>query len=109
MYHGLVMNREAMLEVGRALSCETRLSLLTALARDGATVTELVRQTGASQPNVSNHLALLRAAGLVTGERNGRTARYELASSEVRNLVQALLAFSGSAEQASPVRAGSEG
>ena len=81
------MSSEILLEVGRALSCETRLSLLTTLARGGATVTKLVEQTGASQSNVSNHLALLRSAGLVTSERSGRTAHDELASLQVRDVV----------------------
>jgi DNA-binding transcriptional ArsR family regulator len=95
MYHQFVMEsqvRPEMLEIGRALSCQNRLSLLVALAQGGATVGELVRFTGTSQPNVSNHLALLRSAGLVTSHRSGRTAHYELASPEVRDLVQALLA-----------------
>ena len=90
------MSSEILLEVGRALSCETRLSLLTTLARGGATVTKLVEQTGASQSNVSNHLALLRSAGLVTSERSGRTAHYELASPQVRDVVTALVALSDS-------------
>lgn len=95
MYHQLVMENQvdpAMLEVGRALSCENRLSLLVALAEGEATVGELVRHTGTTQPNVSNHLALLRAAGLVTCQRSGRTAHYELASHRVRDLIQALVA-----------------
>lgn len=82
-----------MLEVGRALSCETRLSLLLALAEGEATVTELVDHTGASQPNVSNHLAVLRSVGLVASQRSGRAVRYDLASPEVGELVKALVAF----------------
>jgi DNA-binding transcriptional ArsR family regulator len=80
----------AMLEIGRALGCEVRLSLLLALAEGAATVTELVRYTGTTQPNVSNHLAVLRSARLVSARRDGRTAHYELASSEVGDLVHAL-------------------
>lgn len=81
-----------MLEVGRALSCEVRLSLLTTLARRPATVGELVEHTGTTQPNVSNHLAVLRSAGLVAAQRDGRRVQYELASDEVATLVRALVA-----------------
>ena len=81
-----------LLEVGQALSCENRLSLLIALAEGDATVSELVGHTGTTQPNVSNHLAVLRSVGLVASQRSGRTVRYELASPEVGNLVKALIA-----------------
>ena len=36
-----------------------------------------------SQPNVSQHLAVLRAAGLVEAERDGREVRYRLADPDV--------------------------
>jgi DNA-binding transcriptional ArsR family regulator len=87
-----------MLEVGRALSCENRLSLLMALTEGEATVSELVDYTGTTQPNVSNHLAVLRSVGLVASERSGRTVRYELASPEVGNLVKALMAVAKDGE-----------
>ena len=87
-----------MLEVGRALSCENRLSLLMALAEGEATVSELVSYTGATQPNVSNHLAVLRSVGLVASQRSGRAVRYELASPEVGNLVKALMAVAQDGE-----------
>ena len=38
---------------------------------------------GASQPNVSQHLAVLRSAGLVEAERDGREVRYRLADPDV--------------------------
>jgi DNA-binding transcriptional ArsR family regulator len=81
-----------MLEVGRALSCEVRLSLLMALADSEATVGQLVDHTGTTQPNVSNHLAVLRSVGLVASRRDGRAVRYELASPQVGDLVKALVA-----------------
>ena len=81
-----------LLEVGRALSCEVRLSRVMALADGEATVSQLVDHTGTTQPNVSNHLAVLRSVGLVASQRDGRTVHYELASPEVGDLVKALVA-----------------
>ena len=81
-----------MLEVGKALSCENRLALLVALADQPATVGDLVGLTGTSQPNVSNHLGLLRAASLVKSEKSGRTVQYQLATPEVADLIHALVA-----------------
>ncbi|MPZ81221.1 MAG: metalloregulator ArsR/SmtB family transcription factor [Actinophytocola sp.] len=77
-------------DVGRALSCRVRLAVLRTLATGAASVGELVSRTGASQPNVSNHLAVLRSAGLVDSGREGRVVRYRLASPDVVALVTAL-------------------
>ena len=41
------------------------------------------RRIGASQPNVSQHLAVLRTAGLQGAERDGREVRYRLADPDV--------------------------
>ncbi|WP_425554479.1 ArsR/SmtB family transcription factor [Kribbella sancticallisti] len=93
MYHSSrAADPAAMLEVGRALSCENRLTVLVALLEGPSTVGTLVRHTGTSQPNVSNHLAVLRTSGLVTAEKVGRTVQYRLTSSEVASLVRALIA-----------------
>lgn len=81
---------DRLFDVGRALSCRIRLALLHTLAAGDASVTELVARTGATQPNVSNHLAVLRDAGLVMADRDGRVVRYRLASSQVNTLVTAL-------------------
>ncbi|WP_280394639.1 ArsR/SmtB family transcription factor [Nocardia brasiliensis] len=76
--------------LGRALSCRVRLAVLQRLARGDASVGELVEHTGATQPNMSNHLAVLRTAGLVTAEREGRVVRYRLVSSAAADLVRSL-------------------
>jgi len=46
--------------------------------RGGLCVCELVDSLGESQPNVSRHLRLLQAAGLVTSRREGRWIYYDL-------------------------------
>jgi DNA-binding transcriptional ArsR family regulator len=81
---------DRMFDIGKALSCRIRLALLHTLTAGDASVGELVASTGATQPNVSNHLAVLREAGLVAAERSGRVMRYRLASPKVRDLVRAI-------------------
>ncbi len=50
-----------------------------------------VKQPHRSHPvKMSNHLAVLRAAGLVTYRRQGRVVRYQFASPEAANLVSNL-------------------
>lgn len=81
---------DRLFDVGKALSCRIRLAILHTLVAGDASVGELVAETGATQPNVSNHLAVLRDAGLVAADRDGRVVRYRLASPGVGALVSAL-------------------
>ncbi|MGH7997816.1 MAG: ArsR/SmtB family transcription factor [Opitutaceae bacterium] len=63
--------------VFKSLADPTRRLLFEQLSRDrGATVRRLTERAGVSQPAVSKHLRLLREAGLVRGEHQGRETRY---------------------------------
>ena len=62
--------------VSRGLGDPSRLAVLESLRDGPRCVTDLVTETGLSQPNVSGHLALLRELGLAQAERRGRFAYY---------------------------------
>lgn len=70
-------------EVLKTLASPRRIEILHALARGPIEVGRLAEAIGASQPNVSQHLAVLRSAGIVEAERDGREVRYRLADSDV--------------------------
>ena len=70
-------------EVLKTLASPRRLEILHVLARGPIEVGRLAEAIGATQPNVSQHLAMLRAAGIVEAERDGREVRYRLADSDV--------------------------
>ena len=53
-----------------------RLKILQAVCRAPRTVTEIVAATGATQANVSKHLALLAAAGILTRKKDGQCVYY---------------------------------
>jgi DNA-binding transcriptional ArsR family regulator len=55
-----------------------RLKILQAVCREPRTVGDIVSVTGATQANVSKHLALLAAAGIVTREKAGQNVYYGL-------------------------------
>jgi len=55
-----------------------RARIVVLLADGPACTCHLVADTGAKQPNVSNHLRALREAGLVTAEPRGRFTFYRL-------------------------------
>ena len=67
----------------------TRLSILLLLARQGETkVGELVRELGAPQPRVSDHLRCLAWCGYVKVRREGRNAFYSIADDRVLEMLR---------------------
>lgn len=70
-------------EVLKTLASPRRLEILHRLALGPASVGRLAADLDASQPNVSQHLAVLRAAGLVDAQRDGREVRYDLSDPDV--------------------------
>jgi len=70
-----------------------RLEILHVLADGPLEVGRLATRLNTSQPNVSQHLALLRAHGLVDVERNGREVRYRLADPEVMTACEIMRGF----------------
>ncbi len=62
----------------RALASPSRLRILSLLARRSLCVNGLARALGISQPAVSQHLEVLREAGLVKGERMGVMVHYRV-------------------------------
>jgi ArsR family transcriptional regulator len=65
-------------DVIRLLADPLRAQIINLLADGPACTCHLVADTGAKQPNISNHLRLLRDAGLVTAEPHGRFTYYRL-------------------------------
>ncbi|CAL9501349.1 MULTISPECIES: ArsR/SmtB family transcription factor [unclassified Streptomyces] len=65
-------------DVIRALGDPLRLRIVTLLARETLCTTHLVEETGARQTNLSNHMRVLREAGLVETEPCGRYTYYRL-------------------------------
>ncbi len=76
--------------VGRALADPKRLCVLESLAAGEVSVSELSSRVGCQVPNMSQHLAVLRAAGLVTTRREGSTVYYRLADPRVLEAFQLL-------------------
>lgn len=70
-------------EVLKTLASPRRLQILHRLAAGACEVGRLADELKISQPNVSQHLAILRTNGLVEAERDGREVRYRLADPDV--------------------------
>ncbi|MFE9772213.1 ArsR/SmtB family transcription factor [Streptomyces sp. NPDC005931] len=70
----------------RVLADPLRLQIVTLLARETLCTTHLVEETGARQTNLSNHLKVLREAGVVETEPCGRYIYYRLRPEVIETL-----------------------
>jgi ArsR family transcriptional regulator len=76
--------------IGRALGNEHRLRILELLAQRETSVEALAERVGLSVANASQHLRLLRAAGLLTSHRDGKHVLYVVSDPKVLELSAAL-------------------
>jgi DNA-binding transcriptional ArsR family regulator len=72
----------------RVLGEPMRIKLLDRLREGDATVSQLQEALGASQQNVSKHLGILHAAGMVSRVKEGNSARYGISDPSVFELCE---------------------
>lgn len=78
-----IFQRQAV--ICKAFAHPKRLQLLDMLGRGERAVSELQEQLAVSKANMSQHLSVLRSAGVVTTRRNGKQVYCALAIPEVKN------------------------
>ena len=81
--------------IARALADPKRLCVVERLAGGEQSVSELSREVGCQVPNMSQHLAVLRSAGLVASRRDGSTIFYRLADDRVLDAYRLLQQVAG--------------
>ncbi len=86
--HDLAITLKA--KLFRGLSDPSRLLIVEALRRGEKTVSQVVEETGLSQPNTSTHLSCLQDCGLVTRRQEGRFVYYALADERMEVVLQAV-------------------
>jgi DNA-binding transcriptional ArsR family regulator len=87
------LDRQRYAAIGRALADPKRLCVLESLADGELSVSDLSATASCQVPNMSQHLAVLRSAGLVQSRRDGNTVYYRLADTrvlEAYRLIQSL-------------------
>lgn len=78
-----VSDLEAASELLKAFAHPLRLAIVLQVRDGEQCVHDLVDSLGASQPLVSQHVKILRVAGVVTGRRRGREIAYSIADEHV--------------------------
>lgn len=76
----------------KQLANEKRLLILCRLAESEATVSELCTMAGLSQSAMSQHLAKMRAEGLVEGRKDGLQVHYSIADPRCVGILENLKA-----------------
>ncbi len=72
----------------KAFANPIRLEMLDALAEGDCFASELQERLGISNPNLSQHLAVLRSAGVIRTHREGKQLLCSLAMPQVKSACQ---------------------
>ena len=83
----------------RVLADPLRLQIMTLLAHETLCTSHLVEETGAKQTNLSNHLRVLREAGVVETEPCGRFMYYRLRPEVIESLAGAFAELAATARE----------
>ncbi|MPM63646.1 hypothetical protein SDC9_110527 [bioreactor metagenome] len=79
-------------ELFKAISHPVRLCILTILLRDGrSNVSDMQCCIEVSQSTVSQHLSKLKAAGIITGVREGTEIYYSIQNEEIKQIIHLII------------------
>ena len=81
-----IFERQA--RICKAFAHPTRLQMLDLISNGEVGVSELQQQLGVSKTNVSQHLAILKSAGVLSTRRDGKQVYCSLAIPEVKQACQ---------------------
>ncbi|HEX2767346.1 MAG TPA: metalloregulator ArsR/SmtB family transcription factor [Candidatus Limnocylindria bacterium] len=93
--HTTDAERQRAAAIARALADPKRLCVVERLSAGEQSVSDLSREVGCQVPNMSQHLAVLRSAGLVRSRRAGSTVFYRLADDRVLDAYRLLHEVAG--------------
>jgi len=74
----------------KALGHPIRFCIVEGLMSGEQNVLTMVDCTGVPQPTVSQHLNILKAAGIIQGERVGNQIHYSVVSNEAKKIIESL-------------------
>jgi len=81
--------------IARALADPKRLCIVERLGQGERSVSDLSRDIGCQVPNMSQHLSVLRSAGLVASRREGSTIFYRLVDQRILDAYRLLQQVTG--------------
>ena len=82
---------EQLLEIFKALSCKPRFDMVVGLIQHHeCNVTKMAEKLNIPQPNVSQHLTILKKAGVIEGFRKGNQICYQVTNEQVKKIIASL-------------------
>lgn len=90
---------EDWVNIFKALGDDTRLKILTLLFEHGFCVGALARLLGKSEAAVSQHIRILRKAGILIGEKRNGYTFYEINQEMADNLIERINKIMGNKPQ----------
>ncbi len=70
-------------ELCKTFSNSIRLEILDYLRNEELSVSDLIKRTGLSQANISQHLSIMRSKGVVTTKREGLNIYYKISNPKI--------------------------
>ena len=86
-------------EIFRLLGQQVRIQILLTIGREEACVCHIEAVTGTRQSTISQHLMVLRDAGLVVSYRDGRNIVYRLSNPELYDAIYQVASVAGIPQQ----------
>lgn len=77
-------------EILKALSHPARVEIIDRLEKNGCNVSKIQKNIGLPQSTISQHLKILRNAGIIKSRREGTKVCYEVEIKEVRSIIRML-------------------
>jgi len=77
-------------EVLKALAHPVRMEIIDRLEKNGCNVSKIQRNLGLPQSTISQHLKIMKNAGIVSSRREGTTVCYKIEIKEARSIVRLL-------------------
>ena len=74
-------------EVFKALGDPTRLKILELVKNEEKCICDIIPKTGKSQPNVSQHIKVLRIAGLINERKDGTRILIDSSHKQIYDII----------------------
>jgi len=84
------INYEKVSETLKALAHPARLKMVAGLLKNECNVAQIQRVLGLPQSTISQHLRILKNAGIIKGRREGTKTCYRIIDARVRKIVEVI-------------------
>jgi len=80
-------------DIFKALADPTRLKILECIKNEEKCICEIIPYTGKSQPNVSQHLKVLRYAGIINERKDGTKIMVKISNKDIFKVINQVKRF----------------